>query len=715
MEGEGDICASSSHPQPGSGPRVPLIRGFPTHLGNQEKVVPLLGPPELWPIVRQKLLLAAAVLLIAGNGRCLAQSPVIDLGEASLEELMKVQVYRASKHLQNASDAPSSVTVITSDEIQKHGYRTLADILGAVRGFYMSSDRSYTFAGVRGFGPPGDFNTRILLLVDGHRINDNIYDQAMLGTEFPVDIDLIDRVEVVRGPSSSLYGSNAFFGVIAVITKRARDINGWEFSFEPASFETYKGRATYGSNAKGLEMLFSGTFYNSAGQNLYFPEFDSPLTNYGIARNLDYDRHHDTLFKLAYRGFTLQGVETWRNKGLPTASFATEFNDFRSRNADQHQYLDLSYSSTLHKTWRMTARSYYDRYAYDGIWPYSAGQTNIDYTRGQRWGGELQVGHRMLRKHDLTVGSEVRYNLQQDQKNYDTNPPTLYVDDHRTTWMGASFVQDEFTIAPQLKFNIGVRYDFYQRYGASANPRAGLIYRPREKTTFKLLYGTAFRSPNVYEAYYGTGSGGNAGYSLNPDLRPESMRSVEAMCEQQVGRHVRLSGTVFWNYLRDLISLQQDESSQLLIFRNVDKVHAVGSELEVSAQYANGLAGNMSYTYTEAEDQRSKQLLVNSPQHLGKLNVTVPLFRRRWFASADAQYESSRETLQGNQTGAHPLFNVTLLGRAINKRLDLSTSVYNLLGRRYFAPGSGDLTQDALEQDGRTFRIKLTWHWGARH
>ena len=187
------------------------------------------------------------------------------------------------------------------------------------------------------------------------------------------------------------------------------------------------------------------------------------------------------------------------------------------------------------------------------------------------------------------------------------------------------------------------------------------------------------------------------------------------MCEQQVGRHVRLSGTVFWNYLRDLISLQQDESSQLLIFRNVDKVQAVGSELEVSAQYANGLAGNMSYTYTEAEDQRSKQLLANSPQHLGKLNVTVPLFRRRWFASADAQYESSRETLQGNQTGAHPLFNVTLLGRAINKRLDLSTSVYNLLGRRYFAPGSGDLTQDALEQDGRTFRIKLTWHWGARH
>lgn len=377
------------------------------------------GPVKRRLTVHQKLLLAAAVLLMAGHTPCLAQSPAIDLREASLEELMNVQVYSASKHIQNASDAPSSVTVISADEIQKHGFRTLADILGAVRGFYLGYDRSYRFAGVRGFGPPGDFNTRVLLLVDGHRINDNIYDQAMLGTEFPVDVDVIDRVEVVRGPSSSLYGSNAFFGVINVITKLAREIDGWEFSFEPASFETYKGRATYGGITKGVEMLFSGTFYNSAGQNLYFPEFDTPLTNDGIARKLDYDRYHDTLFKLAYRGFTLQGVETWRNKGLPTASYGTEFNDFRARNADRHQFLDLSYSSTLHNSWQMTARTYYDRYAYDGIWPYTAAQSNIDYARGQRWGGELQFRHRLLRKHDLTVGSEFRYNLQQDQKNYD--------------------------------------------------------------------------------------------------------------------------------------------------------------------------------------------------------------------------------------------------------------------------------------------------------
>jgi outer membrane receptor for ferrienterochelin and colicins len=675
------------------------------------------GPAEHFlPALTRRLVVTAALALMAtAHVPCVAQTQQVDLSEASLEELMNVQVYSAAKHLQSTTEAPSAVTVITSEEIQKHGYRTLADILRSVRGFYMSYDRSYSFAGVRGFGPPGDFNTRVLLLVDGHRINDNIYDQAMLGTEFPVDVDLIERVEIVRGPSSSLYGSNAFFGVIHVITKHGHDIQGWELSFEPASFETYKGRVTYGGRARGLEMLFSGTLFNSAGQDLYFPEFDSPSTNHGIARNLDYDRYHDAMFTLGYRGFTLQAVQSRRNKGLPTAAFLTEFNDPRGRNADQHQYLDLSYTSVLFKNCEITARTYYDRYLYDGIWPYAAGQTNVDYVRGQRWGSDLEVKRRFLRKHDLTFGSEFRRNLQQDQKNYDTTPATVYVDDHRTTWMWAGFVQDEYSIFARLKLNIGVRYDRYQRYGESTNPRVALIYQPFVKSTIKLLYGTAFRAPNVYEAYYGNGTGENALYVLNPDLRPETMKSVEAVWEQQAGQHVKFSGAVFRNYLRDLISLQDADVPGLLIFRNVDRVQATGAELEMAAQYAHGLGGSLSYSYTDARNQTSKQLLVNSPQHIGKLSLTVPLFRERLFTALDGQYASSRRTLAGSKTHPYPIFNITLFGRAIGRRMDLSTSVYNLLNRSYFTPGSDDLKQDALQQDGRSFRVKLTWHFGEQN
>ena len=134
-----------------------------------------------------------------------AQKETRDLGEASLEE---------------HSDAPSSVTVITADEIQKYGYRTLGDILRSVRGFYITSDRNYDYVGVRGFARLGDWNSRVLLLVDGHRTNDHIFGQAMIGSEFLVDVDLIERVEIIRGPSSSLYGAGAFFAAINVITRK---------------------------------------------------------------------------------------------------------------------------------------------------------------------------------------------------------------------------------------------------------------------------------------------------------------------------------------------------------------------------------------------------------------------------------------------------------------------------------------------------------------
>src|ERR1700730_11655721 len=199
-----------------------------------------------------------------------AQQGTKDLGEASLEELGTIQVYSASKHMQNASDAPSSVTVITADEIQEYGYRTLADILQSVRGFYITSDRDYSFVGVRGFGRLGDWNPRILLLIDGHRVNNNILGQAMIGTEFLLDVDLIERIEIIRGPNSSLYGADAFFAVINVITRTPPQLKGVELSLTPASFGTYQGRASYGGQYKGVDMLLSGTFYNSRGQTFFY-------------------------------------------------------------------------------------------------------------------------------------------------------------------------------------------------------------------------------------------------------------------------------------------------------------------------------------------------------------------------------------------------------------------------------------------------------------
>jgi outer membrane receptor protein involved in Fe transport len=134
------------------------------------------------------------------------QSDKIDLTEVSLDRLLNFRVqsvFGASKRDQSVADAPSSVSIIDADEIKKLGRRNFAEILEGVRGLYVTYDRNYSYLGIRGFNRPGDYTSRVLILVDGHRVNENIFDSVLIGSDFPLDIDLIDRVEVIRGPSSS--------------------------------------------------------------------------------------------------------------------------------------------------------------------------------------------------------------------------------------------------------------------------------------------------------------------------------------------------------------------------------------------------------------------------------------------------------------------------------------------------------------------------------
>ena len=169
-------------------------------------------PVRGWP--RIAALVGACSLLITPALSQSNSSQTEPIAETPLEQLGNVRVYSASKHMQTITDAPSFVTVITGDQIRKFGYRTLAEVLQSVSGFYADYDRNYTYIGVRGFSRPGDYNSRILILLDGHRMNENIYDGAYVGTEFPLDLALVERVEIARGPSASLYGTNAFFAVV---------------------------------------------------------------------------------------------------------------------------------------------------------------------------------------------------------------------------------------------------------------------------------------------------------------------------------------------------------------------------------------------------------------------------------------------------------------------------------------------------------------------
>ncbi len=160
----------------------------------------------------------------------IAQADDFDFGEEDGEEILFqdiASVYSASKYDQKVTEAPARISIVTAKEIQRYGHRTLADILNSLPGFYITNDRNYDYTGARGFSLTGDYSTKFLQLVDGHRMNDNIYDSMYIDRGFVLDVDFIDRVEVVRGPSSSLYGSSAFFGVVNVISKKRKGSAGF--------------------------------------------------------------------------------------------------------------------------------------------------------------------------------------------------------------------------------------------------------------------------------------------------------------------------------------------------------------------------------------------------------------------------------------------------------------------------------------------------------
>ena len=640
-----------------------------------------------------------------------------DLTKMSIEDLMSVTVYSASKYEQKATEAPSSVSVVTADEIRKYGYRTLADILRSLRSFYVTYDRNYNYIGVRGFAPPGDYNTRLLLLVDGHRINDGIFDTAAVGTEFILDVDLIDRVEVIRGPSSSLFGGNAFFGVINVITRRGKDLKGIEVSGEAASFGTFKGRATYGNRfGNGLEVLLSGTVFRSEGQNLFFPEFDDPATNNGIAKEKDGDRFRSFIATLSYRDFTFQTAYVSREKTIPTGSFGTVFNDPGNRTVDDRYYADLKYDRSFGEDTSFTGRVFYDWYGYRGDYLFADNTVNPvppfeflnkDDTRNAWWGAEAKLTRKMFGTHRLTVGTEYRDYFRQDQRNFDENPFASRLDDKRSTRVWAIYLQDEFEIAKGLILNAGVRHDQYSTFGGTTNPRVALIYNPRPKTTLKLLYGKAFRAPNVFEMFY---TDGGATQKANPALRPEKIETVEGVIEQSIGDHLHLLVSGYSYKITDLITQEIDPVDTLLVYRNVAPVRARGVETGLNGRWGNGLEGRASYTYQETTDGLG-QSLVNSPRHLAKLNLIAPLLAEKVFAGGETQYVGKRTSLQGDIARAYYVVNLTLYCRNLVPGLDSSAGVYNLFDHRYGDPTGNKLPEDILPQDGRSFRAKLTYRF----
>jgi len=643
-----------------------------------------------------------------------------DLTDLSLDDLLEVKVHTvtaADRRPQAVSEAPSAVTIIGSDEIDKLGYRNLGEILAGTRGFYVTYDRNYSYLGVRGFGRPGDYNSRVLTMVNGQRLNDNVTGGVLIGSESFIDTELIDRVEIVRGPGSALYGSSALFGVVNVVTKTGKDIQGATATVTGGSFDTYKGVATVGYEFKnGVDFLMSGTVLESAGhENLSFPTFRQIPLSDGIARNTDGESLRSLFSHLSWNGLTLEGGWRDRSKQIPTASYDTIFNDPQNRTIDGDFYGRLSLEHDFENEITVAASVSYSGNYYEGTYIYPddlpgalPGSTYRlkDDVRGRWWTEDLSLSRTWWESVSTRVGFEARQNLKQDQYTYRETPFISQLDSHQSSATWGPYVDASWALRTNITLAAGARYDRGDFEGSAISPRASLIYAPVPGTTTKFLYGQAFRGPNAFERFYANNGITQKG---NPNLKPEKIETFEAVVEQDLGSHFRGTAATYTYYIDDLINQITDPTDHLLVYENLARTRGQGVELELQGHFAHGLRGRISYAIQQTIDEGTRQRLGNSPRNILQGNLIVPIYKESVFSGFEMRYISARTSDSGAGVAPYWIANLTLFSHRWANGLEVSASIYNLFAKRYFDPSPNEIRQPLIEQDGRTFRVRVSY------
>jgi outer membrane cobalamin receptor len=267
------------------------------------------------------------------------------------------------------------------------------------------------------------------------------------------------------------------------------------------------------------------------------------------------------------------------------------------------------------------------------------------------------------------------------------------------------YFQDEYAVRKNLAFVVGLRSDWHQRFETTLSPRLGMVFNVSRNTDIKATYSWAFRAPNSYESFYAVSKTNTA----NPSLKPEGIRSWELEVDHRFGKTYYASAAGFLNRIDDLIDQRIDPLTGNPIFLNASPVQTKGIEWELGAKWPNGLEGEISHTLQDSRNVMTGDVLTNSPKQLAKINLSIPLVQRKFFASVDAQYVSKRRTIAQTDIGGYAVANLTFFTRKLTENCDISASLYNLFDKQYAESGGLEHRETAIPQDGRNFRIKLTY------
>jgi outer membrane receptor for ferrienterochelin and colicins len=510
--------------------------------------------------------------------------------EAALSEPI---VATASKSAEDESTAPATTTTITAEDLRRYGIHSLDEALNYLSlGFITQNPLHAVDIGARGVSLTADFGNHVLLLLNGHAMNEQWDGTAYFERGAGIPMELIDHIEVILGPGSVLYGANAMLGVINVVTKRAAEYKGLHLIGEVDMFTAWRAAVGFGHEfdllGKPAEITFQVEYYRQFGPHLDFAQEsygDDSVTGMpkrftpdgsiagvwgGTIRNEYYTRVPAGYLRFIWGSWELDLHAKAYKRATPYPSlfnlFESDFDDSGTYEVDRWITGDLKHRLALSSIAQLKSRLYGDSYDYNETINSSAA---MDCLPGQengchrvllgvsRWTGlEEQLSFDWLNDSSLTtlLGADGRIRFVGSKTDVTDaltgNNPGSIGAYQKTEYLIALYGQQTWRPVPWLGLNLGARFDDDQRFGTKLSPRAAIAVTPWKGGTLKGIYSEAFRSPTAYETSYADG----VTQIPTDHLRPETVRSVEGSMEQRFGAHRILLG-VFRSWWEDMVLL----------------------------------------------------------------------------------------------------------------------------------------------------------------
>jgi len=646
------------------------------------------------------------ILLLLFAASTYAQNAELDaLLDAGIEGLLDAEIVSASKSRQRLDEVPAYVQVVTQKEIKERGYQTIEDLLSDLPGFQFRNIQgfnSYVFQ--RGIASQ---NNLILLMIDGVQVNELNSGGFYGGGQYLMSN--IAQVEIVYGPASALYGTNAISGIINLITKKETDSQGAILSASYGSFNTYALSGGYGYNNTNGNYGYrvSGQYYSTQKTPLSGIEGDNnwgnDLENFEHDVSIDLTGH----FKQFSLIFNVQDkrasrATNYRSEGTHYLDNGTLWNIRFLTGQIQYNYTSEKYNFTPRLYYRNSSvRSNTIAYVTD--------TSQVGYFRpGNLVGIDLLNQYQPFKPLNIIGGvSFENENLAEDygisQSSSSTEKPAI--PPHPSMMNNnliSAYLQSELKLVKSVTLTTGLRYDYSSYYGEILTPRVSIAYNRRNFSS-RLNYNEAFRAPKPWDFVAGAGNSG---------LKPEKIKSAEWINSIKLSGHLLGSVTLYRNYLENIISTQT--AGGLWYRGNSGKITTDGLEFEFKIRKQN-FTSWVNYTYNYSIDN-DKIIVPEISKHMANAGFQYYPVRKFNFGLR-GNYTGKRKNASlslNNSSGEQqfPDINPSLIlhfsaGYSFSEYFDCSLYINNILDTKYYH--TSNRPPDRYAQAERSIRIELRY------